>query len=272
MGVQWDLKGKLLGRPVYELLGGPQKEKIFCYATGFDVAWYQELGFQAYKLPMTHSPVDGIAGLNEAEELVVKARETVGDSAELMLDCWLALDVEYTVRLAERLRPYRLRWIEDYLMPEEMNGFAEVRKRIPWQGLATGEHWYLPPTFSVAAERRLVDVFQPDTLWCGGLTSQLRIARIAEVNGIQVIPHGGMNWPYGQHLVYATCGTTWGERSDGVAAPGVPLEDMVRLPGTAVIRNGYLVPNDQPGFGIEIDLEWIAERRKQPDSVKVWGM
>ena len=53
-----------------------------------------------------------------------------------------------------------------------------------------------------------------------------------------------------------------GARSDGVAAPDVPLEDMVRLPGTAVIKEGYLVPSDRPGFGIEIDLEWIEDRRK----------
>jgi L-rhamnonate dehydratase len=119
----------------------------------------------------------------------------------------------------------------------------------------------------------LVDVFQPDTLWCGGLTSQLRIARIAEANGIQVIPHGGMNWPYAQHLIYATSGTTWGERSDGVAEPGVPLEDMVRLPGTAVIKDGHLVPSDGPGFGIEIDRVWIDERRRRiPVSTTNQGM
>ncbi|HCK11798.1 MAG TPA: hypothetical protein DHW45_18125 [Candidatus Latescibacteria bacterium] len=268
----WDLKGKLLERPVYELLGGPQKERISCYATGFDVTWYQELGFKAFKLPMTQGPVDGISGLNVAEQLVADARDQVGDSADLMLDCWLALDVDYTVKLAERLRPYSLRWIEDYLMPEEMTGFADVRKRLPWQGLATGEHWYLPPTFSVAAENRLVDIFQPDTLWCGGLTSQLRIARIAESNGIDVIPHGGMNWPYGQHLIYASTAMSWGERSDGVAAQGVPLKDMVRLPGTAVIEDGYLVPSDAPGFGIEVDLAWIQKRRKTVSEIKVWGM
>jgi len=230
------------------------------------------LGFTAFKLPLTHGPVDGIAGLGEAEKLVAGAREKVGDSAELMLDCWLALDVVYTVRLAERLRPYGLRWIEDYLLPEEMNGFAEVRRRLPWQGLATGEHWYLPPTFSVAAENRLVNVFQPDILWCGGLTSLLQITQIAEANGIEVIPHGGMNWPYGQHMIYASSGTTWGERSDGVAVPGVPLEDMVRLPGTAVIEDGFLIPSDAPGFGIEIDRAWIDARREKAGPVAVQGM
>ena len=71
----WDLKGKILDRPVYELLGGPQKEKIFCYATGFDSAWYLELGFRAMKLPMPYGPADGIEGLRKAEEMVAMVRE-----------------------------------------------------------------------------------------------------------------------------------------------------------------------------------------------------
>jgi L-rhamnonate dehydratase len=50
---------------------------------------------------------------------------------------------------------------------------------------------------------------------------------------------------------------TWGERSEGVSLPGIPLEEMVKLPGTAVIQDGYLVPSDAPGFGLEIDQEWI---------------
>jgi L-rhamnonate dehydratase len=258
----WDLKGKLLGRPVYELLGGPQKERITCYATGFDLAWYRELGFTAFKLPLTHGPEDGLGGLNRVEDLVSDARREVGDSVDLMLDCWMSLDVDHTVRLAERLRPYRLRWIEDYLLPEDMKGFAEVRWRLPGDTLAAGEHWYLPMTFAAAIEDRLVDILQPDILWGGGMTSLVRICRMAEAAGMQVTPHGGMNWPYSQHLVYAMPATTLGERSDGVAAPGVALEDMVRLPGTAVIQDGTLVPSDVPGFGIEIDRKWIDARRK----------
>ena len=173
---QSPLKGKLLQQPVYALLGGPQKERIFCYATGFDVDWYLELGFQAVKLPMPYSPVDGLEGLRKAEELVASAREKMGDDAELMLDCWMALDVEYTVRLAEILKPYRLKWIEDYLLPEDLEGFEQVRKRLPGQGLATGEHWYLPQTFATAVRRGLVDIFQPDVLWVGGISSCLRIS------------------------------------------------------------------------------------------------
>ena len=249
----WDLKGKVLNRPVYELLGGPQKEKIFCYATGFESAWYLELGFRAMKLPFPYSPADGEEGLRKAEELVAAVRDQIGPDVALMLDCWMALDVDYTVRLAERLRPYRLRWIEDYLLPDDTEGFSQVRQRLPWQTLATGEHWYMPQSFARAANQRPVDILQPDPLWVGGISACLRICHIAEAAGLEVIPHGGMNYPYGQHLAYAMPAITWGERSGGVSAPGVPLAETVVLPGTAVIEDGYLVPSDAPGFGIEVD-------------------
>ena len=253
----WDLKGKILQRPVYELLGGPQKEKIFCYASGFDQEWYMELGFKATKLFCPYGPEHGMEGLRKLEEMVADARQRIGDNIELMLDAWTAFDVEFTVRLAEVLKPYKLKWIEDYISSEDLVGYQAVRQRIPWQTLASGEHWYLPTVFASAASRRLVDIFQPDVLWCGGITSAMKICHIAQASGITVITHAGMNYPYGQHLAFAMPSITWGERSEGVSLPGVPLEEMVKLPGTAVIQDGYLVPSDAPGFGLEIDQEWI---------------
>ena len=252
----WDLKGKLLGRPVYELLGGPSKDRIRCYATGFDVDWYLELGFQAIKLPMPYGPTDGLDGLLEAEKLVAEARKKVGDSVELMLDCWMALDVEYTVRMVERLEDHRLTWIEDYLLPEDTDGYREVRRRLPRQGLATGEHWYLPGPFADAVKHRLVDYLQPDVKWVGGITASVHICHIASSAGIPVLPHGGMNDPYGQHLVFAMPAATWGEKAGGLPK-GVSQENLVELPGTAVVKDGYLVPNDAPGFGIDVDRSWI---------------
>ena len=253
----WDLKGKILQRPVYELLGGPQKEKIFCYASGFDQEWYMELGFKATKLFCPYGPEHGMEGLRKLEEMVADARRRIGDNIELMLDAWTAFDVEFTVRLAEVLKPYKLKWIEDYISSEDLVGYQAVRQRIPWQTLASGEHWYLRTVFASAASRRLVDIFQPDVLWCGGITSAMKICHIAQASGITVITHAGMNYPYGQHLAFAMPSITWGERSEGVSLPGVPLEEMVKLPGTAVIQDGYLVPSDAPGFGLEIDQEWI---------------
>ena len=75
----WDLRGKLLGQPVYALLGGPQKDRIFCYCTGNDIDWYQELGFRAFKLACPYGPADGLDGLRKNEAFVAKAREQIGD-------------------------------------------------------------------------------------------------------------------------------------------------------------------------------------------------
>ena len=258
----WDLKGKILGRPVYELLGGPQKEKIFCYASGFDQEWYMELGFKATKLFTPYGSEHGLEGMRKLEELVAKTREVIGDEVELMLDSWTSFDVEHTVRLAETMGPYRLKWIEDYIHADDLIGYETVRQRIPWQTLATGEHWYMPTVFAAAAGRRLVDIFQPDVLWVGGITAAVKICHIAEANGLSVITHGGMNYPYGQHLAFAMPAVAWGERSEGISAPGVPLEEMVKLPGTSVIKDGYVVPGDTPGFGLEIDEAWIEEAMK----------
>lgn len=255
----WDLKGKLLDRPVYELLGGPQKEKIFCYATGFDTEWYLEMGFKATKLFAPYGPQDGLAGLNKNVELVARTRELVGDDVELMLDCWMTPDEEYAVRLAELCRPYRLKWIEEYVAPDQFEAYQAVRSRIPWQTLATGEHWYLPTTFSMAANHRWVDIFQPDILWGGGITGIVKICHIAEAAGISVITHAGMNYPYGQHVAFAMPAVMWGERSESVSAPGVPLEEMTLLPGTPAIRDGYVRPSDAPGFGLEITPEWLEK-------------
>ena len=253
----WDLKGKVLQRPVYELLGGPQKEKIFCYATGYDTEWYMELGFKATKVFTQRGADGGLDGLKMNEDLVAHTRELVGPDVELMLDCWLSMDVEHTVRLAEMVRPYGLKWIEDYLRFDDLEGYAQVRARLPWQTLASGEHWYLPATFANVVKRDLVDILQPDVLWAGGITPCVKICHLAEAAGVSVITHGGMNYPYAQHLAYAMPAIVWGERSQGVSPPGVPLEEMVEIPGSAVIVDGYLVPSDAPGFGMEITKEWV---------------
>ena len=176
-----------------------------------------ELGFKATKLFCPYGPEHGMEGLRKLEKMVAETRQTIGDEVELMLDAWTAFDVEFTVRLAEVLKPYRLKWIEDCIPADDLVGYRSVRHRIPWQTLATGEHWYLPTVFATAAGQRLVDIFQPDVLWCGGITSAMKICHLAQANGISVITHGGMNYPYGQHLAFAMPAITWGERSEGVS-------------------------------------------------------
>ncbi len=253
----WDLRGKLMQQPVYQLLGGPARDKLFCYVTGNDVDWYQELGFRAFKLACPYGPADGLDGLKRNVAFVAAARERIGDDAELMLDCWMAFDVEYTVRLAEALRPYRLKWIEECLIPEDFDAHLALRERLPWQTLSTGEHWYTHVPFGWAIAHRAADILQPDINWCGGLSVCKRIADAADAAGIGVMLHAGGNTPFGQHFSYATPAVPWLECFVGTP-PGVPLAEGWGLPGQAVPRDGWLVPSDAPGFGLELEEAWLT--------------
>ncbi len=249
----WDLVGKLQHKPVYELLGGPVRDRIFCYATGNDTDWQLELGFKAVKLACPYGPADGLEGLDKNERLVAKTREQVGEGVEVMLDCYMAFDVEYTIRLARRLKPYRLKWIEEYLIPEDIDGHRAVREAVNWVSLASGEHLYTRWPYMQMVKS--LDILQPDIKWVGGLSECVKIAHMADAAGLSVILHGGGNTPYGQHFTFATSNAPWAECFIG-SAPGVPLEEAAG-PGQAVPEGGWLVPNDAPGFGIEVAEEAI---------------
>ena len=256
----WDLKGILLGKPVYELLGGPAHDDLFCYATGMDTDWYLELGFKAVKVPCPHGPADGLDGLKKNVDMVGQQRELVGSDTELMLDCWMSSDVEYAVRLAEELRPFKLKWIEEFLPPENLDSYAQLRKRLTWQTLATGEHWFTTVPFQQAASRHLVDILQPDIHWVGGISALVKICAIAEAAGLSVIPHVGGLTPYGQHACYAMPAIPWAEYI-ALGAPGVPLEEVVTLPGTSVPDGGRMRPADAPGFGVDLQLSQLVPFR-----------
>ena len=248
----WDLKGKLLGLPVYELLGGPARDDLVCYATGADTDWYAELGFRAVKLPCPYGPADGLDGLRRTVDLVARTREQLGDEVEIMLDCWMAFDVDYTVRLAEALRPFRLRWIEECLPSNDLLAHAALRRRLPWQTLATGEHWYGVPAFQYAVSEGLVDILQPDIQWVGGLTPLRQICGLAAAGGVAVMPHAAGNTPYGQHACLGIPGIPWTEVFVG-SAPGVPLAEVNNTPALPTPVRGRIRPSAAPGFGVDVE-------------------
>ena len=191
------------------------------------------------------------------EEFIAAKRSLVGNAVDLMVDCWMAFDVDFAVRFAQRMRPYQLRWLEDCLMPDDLDGQAELRRRLPTDTLATGEHWYTLGPFANAAARRSADIFQPDIGWAGGLTGCLKIANIAEGSGLSVIPHAGINTPYGQHFGMAVPNSPLGEYFVA-SAPGVPLEEVRLTPGMQTPQNGFVTPGDEPGFGLGLTLDGIT--------------
>ena len=252
----WDLKGKLLGLPVYSLLGGPCREEIDLYATGDDLDWAIELGFKAFKVTNPVHYREGTEGLNRLEQKLASARETIGPDADLMLNAVMSYNLDYAVQVAERLRPFRMRWLEEPLIPGDLEGHIALKKAVPWMSIATGEDHHGRIAFRQLVENRCVDVLQPDLKWCGGLSEAVKIYTIGEAAGIQTIPHGGANSAFGQHFAMAMPESLMAEFWLG-SDPGIPLEEVNRIPGVAVPKEGKLVPSDAPGFGMEIREEWI---------------
>lgn len=250
----WDLKGKLLGSPVYSLIGGPARDEISCYATGRDSDWYMELGFEATKVPGLYGPSDGPEGMRRYVEYMAAKRELVGADVDLMLDCWMGLDIPYAVQLFDALRPYNIELVEECLPADDLDAYAALKAQVPMQALGGGEHWYGTLPFQRAAKGRFVDVFQPDINWVGGLTPLMKICAIAESSKISVIPHAGANTPYGQHACFALPAIPKAEYFVATN-PGVPLQPPRGYPGMAIPVKGAITPSDAPGFGVELRRE-----------------
>lgn len=247
----WDLCGKMRDEPVYKLLGGETKKEIPCYVTGPQPLAAKELGFFGGKLPLPYGPADGIEGLNANVEMVAKAREQVGPDFDLMLDCYMALDVPYTIDLANAVRPYRVRWIEEALMPDDYDGHARIKAACPWQRFSTGEHEYTRYGFRELINRGNLDILQPDLGWVGGITEAKKIAAMAQAYDLPVIPHG--SGVFYTHLQMASSNAPFQEilamspTGDAI----VPIWNGL-IEGDPLPENGVVRPPDLPGWGIRL--------------------
>ena len=105
----------------------------------------------------------------------------MGPDFPLMLDCYMAMNVPYTIKLAKALAPLGLKWIEEFLPPDDYDGYKEVRQALKGTGVltTTGEHEYTRYGFRKLIQDRAVDVLQPDITWLGGLTEARRVVAMA---------------------------------------------------------------------------------------------
>jgi L-rhamnonate dehydratase len=250
----WDLAGKLRDEPVHALLGGAVRDELEFYATGPRPDLAKDLGFVGGKLPLVHGPAEGEVGLRANLDLATRMRERVGDDFFLAYDCWMALDVPYTLKLIEGLRPSRFKWIEEFLPPDDYWGYAEVRRRAPRDlMITTGEHEASRFGFRMLIDMRCCDIVQPDVGWCGGLTELLKIAAYAEAHDVLVVPHGSSVYSY--HFVATRTGSPFAEflMMAPDAAEVVPMFSPLfadePVPENGRIRLSAL---DRPGFGVEL--------------------
>jgi L-rhamnonate dehydratase len=256
----WDLLGKLRGEPVYQLLGGAVRDELVFYATGARPDLAKQMGFIGGKLPLHHGPAEGEEGFARNIAMLADMRAKVGPDFWLMLDCWMSLDLNYSIKLAQRAQEHGLKWIEEALSPDDYWGYAELKRNAPKGMLVTtGEHEATRWGFRMLLEMGCCDIIQPDVGWCGGMTELQKIAALADSRGVMVIPHGSSVYSY--HFVITRHNSPFAEfLMMAPAADRVVPMFHPQLIGEPVPVNGRLKLADSPGFGVELNRSIALHR------------
>ena len=253
----WDIIGKAAGLPVYRMLGGACRDSMAVYQTTNEREdWRAHEGF-GIKLAIPCGPADGKDGLTQNVSLIRACRETIGPEPDIMLDCYMAFDVEYTRRLIDRVADLDVRWVEEPLLPDDYHGYEALGKIDSPVAIATGEHEFTRWGFVNLIETGGVQILQPDVAWVGGISEARRICTLASSYHLMVIPHGGALQAGALHLMKSQVNTpiaewvrTW-DRADGRPEPAVA--------GVPDPENGRISPTDEPGLGIQLSQVALAQ-------------
>ncbi len=249
----WDIVGKALGEPVWRLLGGEVKSRIPAYCTGNDTAHHVAFGYKRVKLAMPAGPIRGEEGKRANVEVVARARKLVGPDGDVMCDCWMSWDEQYTIEMCKLLEPYRVKWVEEVLPPYDFEGLGRLRKKITSTNIATGEHVYGRYGFAKLLNADGASIWQPDVEWCGGMSELRKIGALAEAYDIPVIPHnGGANGA--DHWSISHVNAPWAELF--MPAPGGPKQVYEMFEQQHEITRGpegiYKHPTRTPGWGWDV--------------------
>lgn len=287
----WDLKGKALKTPVYELLGGRFRDRIRVYADcevtpgmNFDeckkvVDEVLEKGFTALKIDLdigaygkyqsevAHFVKDRFnhtAGEWEHDRMVRLAemvKRAAGKTIDVACDLHTRLDVPSAIRLASDLEGLHLMWLEEPVPPENVAAMREI-KRTTSTPICAGENLYLRQGFRDLIESQAVDVIMPDIPKCGGLSECRKIANMAETYYIPFAPHN-VSSPIGTMASAHVCATVpnflvlefhWLHRD---------YWTTITTRKTDIIKDGHIALDDAPGIGLELD-EAVARAHQYP--------
>jgi L-rhamnonate dehydratase len=252
----WDLLGKIRKEPVYKLIGGATRSRLDFYCTGPEAGAAKEMGFIGAKVPLPYGPDEGIDGMLRNVEFLRKHRANVGPNFPLRVDCYMSLNVPYTIQLVKKCEEEGLDidWWEECLSPDDVDGHALLKIAHPTVKFTTGEHEYSRYGFRKLVEGRNIDVLQPDVMWVGGLTELLKVSAMAAAYDLPVVPHA--SGPYSYHFVVSQPNSPFQEylanSPDGKSVEPVFGNLFLNEP---IPLNGFLDVSqlDKPGFGLEIN-------------------
>ena len=268
----WDLKGKALGVPVYELLGGPTRERVRVYRHLAGVTapelvesaqrWVEQ-GFTALRFPPlgareardieSWNPQRAIVATIAGAELL---RETLGDDVDLILDAHTMFTPAEAAYLGHALEPVRLFFLEDPIRPLNPHSLRHVRDHVNLP-LATGEQLAHKWEFQPVIEGELVDYLRIDVAHSGGITEAKKILAMGEAHGQRSALHHYSSAVNGVACLHVD-----------LAVPNFGIQEWLELPGLDPVfpnaphaQNGYVEPPRGPGLGLEFDE---AEARRRP--------
>ena len=262
----WDILGKSLNVPVWQLLGGRKAERMPAYASG---GWADASNIGAQlkgsvargdfgAVKMRVGVFDGSP--SASAERVVAAREALGGGIDLMVDAHGTFTVSEAKQFCHLVRDCNLAWFEEPVTADDKRGLAEVRQatHIP---IATGESECTRFDFRDLIELRAADILQPDLAICGGITEAMRISALASAANLRLAPHlwaGAPAFAAGLHVAAASAPTHILEFSLG-ANP--MIHDMIEERFEVVA--GMLAIPDRPGLGITIRDDFVQQYRKK---------
>jgi L-alanine-DL-glutamate epimerase-like enolase superfamily enzyme len=269
----WDLKGKAAGMPVYRLLGG-ENRPLHTYATGGyyrpvrgdeeygeELARFVELGYRAVKLKC------GAGTPAQEAARVATVRKVIGDAPDLMLDMNAPYDLPDCIDFARRVEPSNISWLEEplhwYLQPADYARLAAAT-HIP---LAHGERELTRFTVRDFVTIGGIRYVQFDATRAAGFTEALRIAQLAEQHGAILAPHTAPEL-HG-HLVLAMPRCSFGVESHG-GKDTDPLHYGL-FTEHPHLHDGCLVIGDKPGFGLEIDWDFVAKHAVTGEQGRAFG-
>lgn len=267
----WDAHGLQEGKSVVELLGGACRFDAPAYVSRLyaledldqlaaEARGYIDQGFVRLKQRFGFGPSDGPEGMRRNIRLIETVRSAVGEDVELAADAYMGWDFGYTIEMAKRLKDLNLSWIEEPLMPEQIDRYAELRERLPWQRWSCGEHSYTKWDFAELIKKRATDILQPDLNRVGGLTEGRKIAALAEAAGLPLVPHS--NEAHNLALVFSqsphVCPAV--EYFPDVE-PDTGNELFWKLfAGNTTAKDGRLAPDlTLPGLGVSLREDTVAD-------------